>query len=147
MPPRTVAAPQEAWDRLAAVLRRIRDDRGLTVDDIVDRAKAGSTKGVSRTVISLLENARQTSYAVRTLRAVSVGLGWEPNAIELILNGADPNDLPWSADPIASALASRTPPTLSSSPSTDVIDLSDLTPAHRRAVEGLVQALLDAQHA
>lgn len=38
-------------------------------------------------------------------------------------------------------------PTVDAPGADHVIDLSDLTPAHRKAVEGLVQALLDAQHA
>lgn len=78
-------------------------------------------------MVSFVENARQTSYAERTLRALSVGLDWSPDSIERLLAGQDP--LPYVTQPAVVEMAGG----------------HDLTPDEQAKVEAFVQGLLAAR--
>lgn len=87
----TVTAPIPAWERVAAKVRARRLALGgRSVDEVIDVAEARYGSTVSRTVVSLVENARQETYAIRSLRVLSTGLDWAPDSIERILAGAAP---------------------------------------------------------
>ena len=89
----TIDGTPEQWAHVATAVRARRSDLGnRTVDEVIRLARRHTPKGVSRSVISFLENGRQTSYSERTLRAASVGLDWSADSIERILDGRDPQE-------------------------------------------------------
>jgi len=83
---RSITANQEAWEQVARQIYQRRLELGLTAHQAVERAGPG----LSVTVLSLLENARQTSYSVRTIAALCRALDWTPDSIERIIDGRPP---------------------------------------------------------
>jgi transcriptional regulator with XRE-family HTH domain len=86
VPPRTVSAPPEAWQRLAAHVRERRLALNRTAEEVADRGRPG----LSVVVVSRIENAKQDTYSLRTLRALCRGLDWSEDSVELILDGDEP---------------------------------------------------------
>lgn len=76
------------WERLAAKVKERRKELGLTQDDVVVIAGPG----LSKPVLSLIENARQSGYKDRTLASLDRGLSWRIGSADAVLNGGDPVD-------------------------------------------------------
>ncbi len=83
---RTIEGAAHQWKLVAEAVHHRRTELGLTAKDVADRAG----NGLSVAVLSLIENARQASYTVRTLHALCRALDWTPDSIEQILNGEEP---------------------------------------------------------
>lgn len=75
MPGPIVAGSQEQWERVAHAVRNRRLALGLTQDDL----------GVSKAVISNLENAKQERYSAAKLISIATSLGWSSDSIERLL--------------------------------------------------------------
>lgn len=139
----------EQMQRVAAAVVERRGS--ATQDEVV--AKAGS--GLSKPVLSIIENARQDSFKPRTLLALCRGLGWTPDSIDRILDGQPPrevdNDLdapsgsrstarptrkPGNATPTRSPAASVKRTTASRRPSTPARPTTRRTPPPDRRTGG-----------
>lgn len=114
MSPRTVVAEPEAWNLVANAVIRRRTELDLRAQDVVAAARGG----ISTSVLSLIENAKQTSYARRTLAALCRALQWTPDSIERLLDGKYP-EVSEAADP-------RTEANLPARRSISVDDIDDL---------------------
>ena len=77
---------REDWERVARVVATRRRSLGLSQDDVAEAS--GGT--ISKPVLSLVENARQSSYKPRTLAGLERALRWRPGSIDRILAGLDP---------------------------------------------------------
>lgn len=87
MAARVLTAGPEDWARVAThVYDRRFVDLGLTAVELVDRAGPGLSIGV----VSLIENNRQASYAMRTILALCRGLGWTSDSVQRIIRGGEP---------------------------------------------------------
>lgn len=98
VPPRTVSAPPDDWQRLASYVQERRLTLGnRTAEEVVERGRPG----LSVVVVSRIENAKQVTYSVRTLRALCRGLDWSEDSVERILRGEEPVELESPAQPDA----------------------------------------------
>lgn len=86
MPARTIQASPDEWQRVAEYAYRRRARLNLTAADVVDRAGGE----ISLKIVSMIENARQTSYLDKKLRSLSRALWGTDDAIDLILRGEEP---------------------------------------------------------
>jgi hypothetical protein len=104
MPARRVTGDEEAWGRVAdavAARRLALAPGGLRAAELVERANGA----ISLSLLSLIENARQTSYLQSKLASLSLALGWTHDSIERILAGGEP------AEAAHTAAADLTPAT------------------------------------
>lgn len=83
----------EAWRRLAGLIRDRRIDQGLS------QAQLATEAGTTERTVRLIEKAERESYRQATLRGISRALGWTPDSIERIASGGDPTEAPADDDP------------------------------------------------
>jgi transcriptional regulator with XRE-family HTH domain len=88
-PPMAVPAitgTPEDWGRVAAALKKRRNELGLTQLQVSERS------GASVAVVQVAEGASQQNGAMSLSKAAAISraLGWESDAIECILRGEEP---------------------------------------------------------
>lgn len=82
----TIEGPQETWDWLAEKVVARRNELGLTQAEVV--AQSGGL--LSQSVLSLIENARSTSYRDRSLTGLTRALQWGPDGWHYLMMREDP---------------------------------------------------------
>lgn len=73
----------EAWARLGAVIRKSREERGLS------RKKLSELSGVSEKSIQLTEEGRVPTRWPKSLHALEDALGWAPGSVMDVLDGGE----------------------------------------------------------
>lgn len=120
-------ARKGAADATAAAITQRMDALGLSQQDLAVRS------GVSTSTIRKLQRGTQTSYQRPKLAALSRELGWPPDGLARLLDGASPDDL------VAAAVASAP----RRSPEEGLCDrIGQLSELDRRRVADLVDRLL-----
>lgn len=76
----TITAHSDQWARVATAVRDRRFELGLSQDEL----------GISKAVVSLIENNRQDTYTRDALVKLARSLGWQANSIERVLAGDEP---------------------------------------------------------
>lgn len=74
----------EAWNRLAELIRTRREDRRMSQQELA--SAAGTTDRFIRSV----EKAERETFNRGTLRTIADVLGWTPDSIGRILEGGEP---------------------------------------------------------
>lgn len=75
---------QDAWERLARLVRDRREREGWTQLDVVTRG------GPSLDRLQAIEASRNTRYSPRTLSKLERALGWEAGSVREVLTGGEP---------------------------------------------------------
>ncbi len=122
--PSTTGTP-DAWRAVADAVRSRRRELRLVGRDI-------ENAGVSRTILSLIENGRQDRYETRLLVNLCRALQWAPDSIDRLLEGGQP----------VVALTSRNGTTETRAPAALSGKLEQLSQSDRAYIEGLVDRLL-----
>jgi transcriptional regulator with XRE-family HTH domain len=79
-----VVVVDEPWVRVGQRVRDRRENLGLKQEELAARADVGTA------TIRLIENAGRERYQRRTLRALSLALGWTADSIQRIAEGKQP---------------------------------------------------------
>jgi transcriptional regulator with XRE-family HTH domain len=79
-----VVAVDERWVRAGCRVRERREELDLRQEELAAKAPVGTA------TIRLIENAGRERYQRRTLRAVSLALGWTADSIARIVEGKEP---------------------------------------------------------
>lgn len=79
-------ASQEAWQKLADLLRERREEQGLSQRDLADAA------GTTDRLISAIERTERTTFKPHKLRAIAKAVGWTGDSVNRILTGKEPVD-------------------------------------------------------
>lgn len=95
---------ERTWTELGQILKQRRERLRMTQQEVAD---AG---GLSLAIVQMLESGRKDSYRGTTLSAIAEALRWEPDAVDLLLNGTPADDLPTvdhpeDADPMEKGMA------------------------------------------
>lgn len=88
----TLASVTDDWPRLGQAVRARRENMSMTQTEAVRRAEGS----VSISVWRAIEKAFRPPYARASLLAVCRVLRWDPESIDLVLQGGDPIELPVS---------------------------------------------------
>lgn len=83
---RTTEGTHDQWQRVADAVVERREFLGYTHDEITG-------DGLSKSVLSLIENNRQTKYATRGLQQLCRRLAWTSDSIDRLLAGQEPRPL------------------------------------------------------
>lgn len=94
---------ERTWDDVGQILKQRRERLRLTQQEVADRAE------LSLAIVQVIESGRKDSFRRTTLAAIADALEWEPDAVDQLLAGTDPADLPTvehaeEVDPVMAAI-------------------------------------------
>lgn len=77
--------------RLGEFVKRIRSEKGMSVDDVQNNSRKGGKKGISAAYVNKIENNSSVHPTTPKLMALADGLGVTQEEIFALVRGAVPN--------------------------------------------------------